>query len=205
MEFAESDNPLADILGHYDTPAYVRRGTQLANARAQVFQMCQSARDEHLCLVRAHWRTIRRSVSDCRELRNELATEHDYELVCNLEVALSTHGSYAASTTSIAESAYESVARQRRPFRLFGQRANLRALVKSIEWFNRRWSRFLAAFDLRGVNRLVTDYNRYYLLEKECAMRSARLAARGYVPARQITHDELIERYPFLAVPRLRW
>ena len=51
------------------------------------------------------------------------------------------------------------------------QRA-LGELKESIERFNRRWQEFLHQVDLTHVNRLRDGYNRYYLLEKECAVRT---------------------------------
>jgi hypothetical protein len=54
------------------------------------------------------------------------------------------------------------------------------------------------------VNRLVDRYNRYYVLEKECTLRSARLAARHFEPKPRVSHDALLERYPPLPLPELK-
>src|SRR5205823_2559018 len=54
-------------------------------------------------------------------------------------------------------------------------RRALRELVASLERFNRRWAEYLPTVDLRPVNELREGYNRYYLLEKECALRSPAL------------------------------
>jgi hypothetical protein len=64
-------------------------------------------------------------------------------------------------------------------------------LNESIELFNSRWQGFLATVDLTQVNSLRDGYNRYYLLEKECAMRSPRLARQGFRPIAPLTTDEL--------------
>jgi hypothetical protein len=82
-------------------------------------------------------------------------------------------------------------------------RCALLELNESIEHFNARWGRFLAAVDLSGVNRERENYNCYYLLEKECAIRSARLASRGFVRLEPVTHADLAARFSPLALVRL--
>src|SRR5262249_689034 len=53
-------------------------------------------------------------------------------------------------------------------------------LVESIERFNERWTQFLAKVDLGAVNRARDAYNRYFVLEKECAFGSASAARRDF-------------------------
>jgi hypothetical protein len=77
-------------------------------------------------------------------------------------------------------------------------------LISSTTRFNRRWSRFLDELDLDHVNQLIDKYNRYYLLEKECCLGSARLAARFFTPQVPLTREALLEAYPPLPVPELR-
>lgn len=80
-------------------------------------------------------------------------------------------------------------------------RRALKELRESITRFNRLWREFLAGLDLSGVNALRDDYNRYYLLEKECALRSPRLARVGYQPLPPVTAAELEALLPPLPVP----
>jgi hypothetical protein len=54
------------------------------------------------------------------------------------------------------------------------------------------------------VNGLREGYNRYYLLEKECALRSPRLARQGFVRLPAVTVDDLAAQLPPLPVPQLR-
>src|SRR4029079_11059306 len=49
-------------------------------------------------------------------------------------------------------------------------------LNASFTRFNRRWTKALNELDLRRINALREAYNRYYLLKKECALRSTRIA-----------------------------
>jgi hypothetical protein len=46
-------------------------------------------------------------------------------------------------------------------------------------------------------------YNRYYLLEKECALRSARVAREGFVRLAPLTLDDIRKMLPLLPVPTL--
>ena len=58
--------------------------------------------------------------------------------------------------------------------------------------------------DLSGINELRDGYNRYYVLEKEFAVRSARVARHGFVPLEPVTSGVLFELLPLLPVPRSR-
>jgi hypothetical protein len=80
----------------------------------------------------------------------------------------------------------------------------LQDLCESIDRFNRRWLDYLANVDLRPVNELRENYNRYYLLEKECAMRSAVLARLGFRRLEPLTREDVRGRLPPLPVPRVR-
>src|SRR5260370_39468181 len=69
---------------------------------------------------------------------------------------------------------------------------SLRTLRDSLETFNRRWVNFLPTVDLTSVNKARDGYNRYYLLEKERAMRSPRLARQGFKGLESFTIGELM-------------
>jgi len=83
-------------------------------------------------------------------------------------------------------------------------RRSLRELNESLEHFNERWQAFLSKVDLTAVNEMRDGYNRYYVLEKECAVRSARIARQGFIPLEPLTIDDVIAEFPLLPVPRLR-
>ena len=73
-------------------------------------------------------------------------------------------------------------------------------LVKSVERFNRRWSESLSALRLDPINQQIETYNRYYVLEKECVLGSARLAARHFVPKSLLSLDDLVADFPYLPI-----
>jgi hypothetical protein len=79
----------------------------------------------------------------------------------------------------------------------------LRELVSSLERFNTRWQPYIEQVDCRTINELREGYNRYYVLEKACALRSDRLARIGFEPMAPLTVEELAGQLPLLSVPRL--
>ena len=78
-----------------------------------------------------------------------------------------------------------------------------RDLVGSVERFNQRWLQFLNSLNLGPTNQAIDQYNEYYVLEKECVMGSARLAARHFTRVPRLSPESLLERYPMLPLPEL--
>ena len=76
-------------------------------------------------------------------------------------------------------------------------------LVLATERFNRRWHHFVDRTNLEPANFVIDQYNRYYVLEKECVMGSARLAARHFTPVARLTKATLLEEHKTLPVPEL--
>ena len=83
-------------------------------------------------------------------------------------------------------------------------RLALRELCASLARFNDRWRSFMAEVRLDSVNDERAAYNKYYLLEKECAVGSAVLARLGYRPLEPLTIEELATLLPELPVPCMR-
>lgn len=76
-------------------------------------------------------------------------------------------------------------------------------LIAAVLRFNRRWVRYLEQLNLEPVNTAIDRYNCYYVLEKECVMGSARLAARHFQPVQRLTISSLLRDHPQLPVPEL--
>ena len=81
------------------------------------------------------------------------------------------------------------------------RRQAVRHLASSVDRFNHRWEHFVRKLDLNPINQRIEQYNRYYVLEKECVLGSSRLAMRHFVPRRQVTVEDLLEDHPLL--PRI--
>lgn len=77
-------------------------------------------------------------------------------------------------------------------------RRALDELDESIALFNKRWSAYLSSLDLGPLNALRDGYNRYFVLEKECAVHSPRVAREGFVKLPPLTVAELLTQLPLL-------
>ena len=172
----------------YDAPAYVRRARGVEQALEQLLGQCRQQREQWLPMVRVRLGRLRALAGDWSALHVLLA---DAEQVCALEemhAGLSPRLRQQIEPTS-----------SRRALRLA-----LRELCDSIERFNQRWDAFLHTVELAPLNHLREEYNRYYVLEKECAVRSPRLAQLGFLPLAPLTVEELRALLPLLPVPRLK-
>lgn len=176
------------FVAHYDAPAYVRRARGVQDALDGLLARCHRQRDEWLPMVRTRLAVLRALAGDWQQLRPWLA---DDEQITTLECLVTTL----------------------RP-RLRGQmeptssprvlRRALQELRESLVRFNRRWQAHLDEVDLSEVNRLRDGYNRYYLLEKECAVRSTSLARQGFTRLPPLTRDDLVSLLPPLPLPQTK-
>jgi len=173
---------IKELLGLFDAPAFARRGQELEYALARLHDRCALQRDAMLDMVRLRLR--------------------------QWSSAVTGHDSWSSSFDAPIEPLWglagaEAPAWADRPAPIRRQRTIARDLVASLNRFNRRWTEFLDRLDLEPLNRTVDQYNRYYLLEKECILGSARLALRHFTPQARLTRAALDDQYPALPVPEL--
>ncbi|MEJ7638628.1 MAG: hypothetical protein WKF75_11795 [Singulisphaera sp.] len=176
------ETEIKELLGLFDAPAFARRGQDLEYALARLHDRCARQRDAMLDMVRVRLRQWSSAVTGPEGWSSSLTAPID---------PLWTLGGA------------EPPAWTDRPAPIRRQRTIARDLVASLNRFNRRWSGYLDGLDLEPSNRTVDLYNRYYLLEKECSLGSARLAARHFVPQARVTREALLEAHPTLPVPGL--
>jgi hypothetical protein len=180
------DDAFKQLLSQYDAPAYVRRARQVQAAFDQLLDRCRRQRDEWLQMARLRLGLLQALAGGWDAIRPLLADDGQLCVLQELELALNPHLRVPVEPTTSS--------------RVLGQAlAELRA---SLERFNRRWAVFLAEVDVSHVNGLREGYNRYYLLEKECALRNARVARKDYQPLPPLTLEELSSLLPPLPVPR---
>lgn len=173
-----------ELLAQYDAPAYIRRARRVQGAFDDLVETCRRQREEWLGMVRLRLGVLRALAGSWEALRpfrtpeqvNELRDLHD-----TLSPQLRTPVAAATSPRALRRALVE--------------------LRESVERFNRRWKAYLKTIDLAAINDLRVGYNRYYLLEKECALRSSAVARHGYRPLEPLTHDELADLLPLLPVP----
>jgi hypothetical protein len=177
------DAEIKELLGLFDVPAFARRGQDVEYALARIRTRSRRHRAAMLDMVRLRLRQWAAAApgpeADSRYFESSIAP------LWPLTDAEAPR--WAA-----------------RPASSWRLRAIGRDLIASVERFNRRWLEHLEGLDLAPINRQVDDYNRYYLLEKECSLGSARLAARNFVPKGHVTLDDLQAELPLLPVPVLK-
>jgi hypothetical protein len=80
-------------------------------------------------------------------------------------------------------------------------RAALAELREAIAFFNQRWLTFMGNLDLQKLNLLRDDYNRFYVMEKECALGSVRVARQGFRKLDPLRLEDFLAVLPLLPVP----
>jgi hypothetical protein len=177
-----------EVLAHYDAPAYVRRARAVQDAFEDLLDRCRRQREEWLPLVRIRLGVLRALAGEWERLGLWLADDEQVRMLQTMHAELDPRLRLPVEPTSSARTLLRA----------------LRELGESIERFNRRWQAFLEQVDLSWVNQLRDGYNRYYLLEKECAVRSSRVAHQGFRKLAPLTMADLQALLPPLPVPQLR-
>lgn len=181
----ETNEAFKQFLSRFDVPAYIRRARQVQGALDQLLDYCRRQRAEWSNMVRLRIGMLHALAGDWDNLRPLLADEDQLDVLRYLLAALASPLRCPVEPTHSARAL----------------RRALLELCESLEHFNQRWRGFLATVDLTAVNELRDGYNRYYVLEKECAVRSARIARQGFVPMKPLTIDDLAAEFPLLPVP----
>ncbi len=175
------------LTGMHGGPAYVRRGLLVQETLERLLTHCRAQRDEWLRLLRFTLGTLQGLAGQWTALRPWLADDSQLPIFDALLAELRPQLKEAVTPTSSA--------RQLRRLLL--------ELVEGIAFFNARWEKFLDEANLLPVNEARDGYNRYYVLEKECAVRSPRIARQGFAPLPPLTRADLAAMLPLLPVPRL--
>jgi hypothetical protein len=177
---AGTDAEFRQLLGLYDIPAFARRGADVEYTLTSLDARCRRERLAMLEMVHLRLRQWSAAASGPESALEVLARPLD-------------------ALWQVADAPPPTWAEQK------ASRRRLRAvaadLIASVERFNRRWDRFLDAINFPHINRLIDNYNRFYVLEKECSLGSPRLAARHFVPKQPIERAELLAKFPLLPLP----
>jgi hypothetical protein len=184
---SDDSRELREIMAQFDAPAYVRRARQVEGSYEELLERCRRQRLEWLAMVRTRLGQLAALSNEWEALRPTLCGEEELFSLRRLHDDLRPDLRVAPTPTS-------------------SPRALRRAAVvlqSSIWRFNQRWASFLAELDLAPINKQRDDYNRYYVLEKECALRSPRLAREGFRQLQPLTMDALAALFPPLPVFRL--
>jgi hypothetical protein len=170
------------LLGHSDVPAFIKRARRTQETWECLLAHCRRQYAEYLKAVRIQLLSVEEIATDWSDIAAHLRNADDVETLRSLHNSLEIEPLWACNGTV-------------NPRRL---RQALLALRAGIERFNRCWKSFLERVDLRTVNEARLAYNRYYVFEKECAVRSPRVATQGFKPVALLTVEELSATLPYL-------
>jgi hypothetical protein len=173
---------IKEIMGLFDAPAFARRGLELEDSLRRLQDRCRRARLARLDMVHLRLRQWARAVTGPEAWSGVFASS--IEPLWPLSQAETPR--WAEAPASIRQ-----------------QRTIARDLIATVLRFNQRWWEFLDRLNLEPANLVIEQYNRYYLIEKECVMGSARLAARFFRPVPRLTRQQLLDEHPLLPVPEL--
>jgi hypothetical protein len=182
---ADDRRIVQEIAGRFGPPAFMRRARLVESLWLQLLDRGRTQRLRYLDMVSMRLAQLRDLAGDWETLRPLLRDETVFDALVRLHDELQPRLHLPLTATTSA----------------WALRGALDDLITAMERFNRRWSRWLAEADLTQINKAREDYNRYYLLEKECAVGAA-IARRDFVPLQPITHAELEACLPLLNVPR---
>jgi hypothetical protein len=185
----EEDAMRAQLMAQYGAPAFLQRAQRMKNAFESVVRTCRAKRDEELLMVRIRLGFLHgMTAGDWTVLLPFLADETQTEVLAKLHAELDPKLDVQVSPATSARKL----------------RSALHDLCRGIELFNEVWRRHLAGLDLSEINHQREGYNRWYVFEKECALRSPEIARRGFVPMPPATVEEVAAEVPELIAPRLK-
>jgi hypothetical protein len=179
---AGTEAEIKELLGLFDAPAFARRGNDVEHAVTRLYARCRRERQRLLEMVQLRLRQWASVATGPDDLAGAFAAP-------------------IAELWPLAEAPLPAWAAVSAPARR--RRAVARDLVASVTRFNRRWAAFLGQLYLAPINRMIDEYNRYYVLEKECVLGSNRLAMRHFTPRTPVSLAALGAEYPPLPVPEL--
>ena len=179
---SDIETEVKELMGLFDLPAFARRGQDLEATLNRMHLRCRAARRQYLEMVHLRLRQWSAASAGPESWRDIFTGT--IESLWSLAEAEPPRW----ALSDAPKKRRESIARD---------------LVAAIERFNRRWRQFIAQINLEPTNFAIEQYNRYYVLEKECVVGSARLAARHFSPVPLLTAATLLEEHRALPVPEL--
>jgi hypothetical protein len=182
-EFSTSDSrPAHQLMVAYGGMAFMRRGHRAEQAFEVLVQRLKKQREEMLGMVRLRLATLTALIGGKWERLESFLSPHDAQQLRELEADL------RPQLQAPLEPATSD-----RPVRRV-----LEELKESVTRFNRRWAEALTQADCTEVNRRRDEYNRNYLIEKECAIGSALLAKREFRKLEPLSAKDLQSIVPLL-------
>jgi hypothetical protein len=164
------------VVAQFGAPAYMRRAKRVETAFSDLIARLRVRREELLGGVRQRLRLLL-DVAGSLEAVRPILSEHQFGTFCRL---ITDFGLTEREPTSTS------------PRRL---RRALHELDVSVTRFNRRWLAYISETDLSEVNAERDGYNRWYQLEKECAVGIIR-SRQDFKPLEPITIADVLRELP---------
>jgi hypothetical protein len=172
-----------------EEPSFLRRAKATHEAWEALLKSCQSQRQDMLRWVRMHLANLARQLNeDWSQLEPFLESDCQISGFRNMYEQWNAQLPVGVNSTS--------------PWSTI--RSSLKEFARSVQRFNRAWSNFLQRVDLDDVNRLRSDYNKYYPIEKAAAFDSEEIGRLGFDPLEIVTVEQLAAIFPPLPLPVLR-
>jgi hypothetical protein len=176
------------LLEQGEEPSFLRRAREVHDAWEELLKRCLSHREEKLRLPRMHLGNLSRQVNgDWSRLATYLADESQVSVFANLYEQWKRRLPAVIKSSSPWSTLHSS----------------LIGFADSVDRFNHAWNKFLQNVDLEVINRLRTDFNKYYPIEKAAAFDSEAIERLGFEPLDLATIEHLHARFPPLEVPAL--
>jgi len=177
----DEDRIFQQLVATFDTPAFMRRAKNVEAAWEHLLEHCRRQREEWLRMPKLRLATLFALASDVKRLQRFLKPS-------GVDALISLRDEWQPRLRIAITPAHSPKQIHR----------SLNVLRESFARFNARWECFLGELDLTEINRLRDGYNRYYVLEKECAVRSATVARAGFKPLPLVTSDDVRHVFPLL-------
>ena len=180
-----TENEVKELMGLFDAPAFARRGRDVEWAFNKPLHLCRNKRLELLEMVHCRLRMWTAATNGPDDW--QLAFQEPIDCIWLIAEAPAPHWKGGGRVPSRKQLTQLSS-----------------GLVQSVERFNARWLQWISQLQVDSINRQIDHYNKYYILEKECIVGSARLAARLFQPQPRIEPEWLLGQFPLLPVPKLK-
>jgi hypothetical protein len=168
------------VIALHGAPAYIRRAQKVQAAWDGIVEQCQRQRNQWLSMVGMRLAVLRALAGEWTSLAAVIPDPAALDPMVTLHREIQPRLRHPVQPTTSQ--------------RLL--RAAFRELIQSLKYFNQRWGAYLVGIDLTEVNSLREDYNRYYVLEKECAVRSPMIARQGFQRLPPATLQDLQALFP---------
>jgi hypothetical protein len=170
------------FVGQYGGPAFARRAREVQVAYDGLIESCRQQREEWLDFVPLRIGTLFALAGSAAGLATVMDGDGGLAALVQLRDELQPRLRVPVAATT-----------NRRVLR-----SALDELRATMSRFNERWLAYVRQIDLAKVNALRDGYNRFYLLEKECAVGSARVARQGFRKLEPLTPEDVLKVLPIL-------